>query len=119
MNGIERRRANRVRVNWTARMGRKGMGVVHARVRNISIGGVFVEASQQLPTRQPMLIELGAEHAGTTRKLLIEGEILRAIPPTADSAWGYGIRFLQLRDDDLFYLLAVVAELWAAGATAD
>jgi hypothetical protein len=119
MSSHERRRANRVVVNWVARVGRKGLGVAGARVRDIAIGGAFIETPQRIAQAAHVLLEIAAVHDGKARKLLVEGEVVRVVEPAGESGWGYGIRFLRLRDDDLFFLLAVVAELWAAGAAAE
>jgi hypothetical protein len=118
MSSREWRGANRVAVNWKARVGRKGLGVVGARVRNIAIGGAFIETSQRFVQTESVLLEIAALHGGKARKLLVMGEVVRVVEPTHECGWSYGIRFLQLHDDDLFFLLAVVAELWAASAGA-
>jgi len=115
MGSEERRRANRVAVNWPARIGRKGMGVSNAQVLDVAIGGVYLECRQELPEKARVLLEIGAEHGGETRKLLAEGEVMRVVAPASGTVWGYGVRFVRLRDEDLFYLLSVVAELWGAG----
>jgi hypothetical protein len=116
MDSHERRSANRVTVNWAARVGRKGFGVAGARVRDIAIGGALIETELRIPPAAHLLLEISAIHNGSARKLLIEGEVMRAVDEAGEMSRGYGIRFLRLRDDDLFFLLAVVAELWAAGA---
>lgn len=119
MSSRERRNANRVTVNWAGRVGRKGLGVAGARVRDIAIGGAFIETELRVPPAAHLLLEISAIHDGNARKLLIEGEVMRTVEQTGEMSRGYGIRFLRLRDDDLFFLLAVVAELWADGAGAE
>jgi hypothetical protein len=117
MNTRDRRRHNRVEVKWLARVGRKDLGVSRALVRNISIGGVYLECSQAFALESQLLIELHAEHNGETRKILSEGMVVH-VETLAGERHGYGIKMLRIRDDDLFYLLAVVADLWAGGARA-
>lgn len=119
MSYENRRKAIRVVANWRGRIGRKGAGVAPFQVRNISIGGVFLQTSLELPAKVQVLMEIVTEHGGEQRKLLVEGEILRVVPADIQGLFSYGIRFIKLRDEDLFHLLAVVAELWAAGAVAD
>jgi hypothetical protein len=80
---------------------------------------VFLQTPLELPVRVQVLMEIMIEHDGQQRKLLVEGEVLRVVPADIQGLFSYGIRFLKLRDEDLFHLLAVVAALWAAGAVAD
>lgn len=119
MSSENRRKANRVVVSWRGRIGRKGAGVAPFQACNISIGGVFLRTSLELPALVQVLMEIVTEHDGQQRKLLVEGEVLRVVPADIHGLFSYGIRFSKLRDEDLFHLLAVVSELWAAGAVAD
>jgi hypothetical protein len=118
MTSGDSRKDNRVAVDWVGRVGRKGLGVSSVRIRNISLGGVYLESNQEFPLASHLLIEIEAEHNGDTRKILSEGSIMRVESTAGGEGYGYGIRFLRVRDDDLFHLLSIVAERWSAANAA-
>ena len=114
MNAMNRRRNNRVDVDWRARVGRRGVGVSGAWIRNISIGGMYLESERQFESGTNLLMEIQVAHGGEPRKILAEGVITRAQAAGSTAPlYGYGIRFRQIADADLHYLLAVVADLWS------
>lgn len=106
------RRENRVKVAWEAKVGLKGVGVGRAFVRNISLSGVYFETQLTLAMQSRILLESYIEHAGDTRRLFVECEIIRCASAEQLESKGYGARFIKLGKDNLSLLLPVLAELW-------
>lgn len=106
----ERRQYNRVDVQWPARIGKKGLGVSNARLRDISLGGVFLETSLAIEEGDHVLLELQATIAQQAQRILAEGKIMRKT--TLAAGFGYGIQFTRISDSAVQQLLALIAAQW-------
>lgn len=114
MSDRNRRRENRVKVSWKAKVGMKGLGVGPALVRNVSLSGVYFEAPLALTMQSRILLESQIEHSGEIRPLLLECEVMRCASTERPEVHGYGARFVKLGKNNLSLLLPVIAELWIA-----
>lgn len=104
---------NRTDVEWEAKVRGKGLGIMPAIVRNVSLGGMFVETSAEFKVEDRIMLESHIEYAGKSRRLLVECEIMHCTSTEKSEMRGYGIRFSKLGRDNLSILLPVVAGLWA------
>lgn len=105
----ERRQHNRVAVDWPARIGRKGLGVTAARIKDVSIGGVYVMTTLAVEVGENVLIELPTDANGG-RRSLTHAKITRKDRGSDGRVFGYGVQFLTLDDDVLPYLLSVCVD---------
>lgn len=112
MTGREQRSENRVKVSWPARAGRKEQGVFSAQILNASIRGMYFESTHNFPEKSRIFLEIKASHGDQEQNLLVEGEVVRVTPTSTSALLGHGVQIRRIRDDDLFFLLAVIADLW-------
>ncbi len=106
MSDHSERRHNRKDVEWKAKVGGKGFGIMPAVVRNVSLGGMYVETHAEFAIENRIILESHVEHSGKIRRLLIECEIMRCSTTEKSDMHGYGIRFTKLGRDNLSFLIA-------------
>jgi len=95
--GVEKRKHPRTDVNWPVSM-ETSMGIVAAKVTNISLGGAFIGCNKPLPI-------------GEVFHMTMTGPGNELVPATAEVVWsnanlpedkvvnrGMGVRFLKLSD---------------------
>jgi len=95
--GVEKRKHPRTDVNWPVSM-KTSMGIVPAKVTNISLGGAFIGCKKPLPV-------------GEVFQMTMTGPDNELVPATAEVVWsnaslpedkvvnrGMGVRFLKLSD---------------------
>lgn len=109
----QRRRDNRVNVDWVARVGKRGIGVAKGRVQNASISGIYVETTLALSTGDHVLLELQVDIADDSRPILCEALIARRNEDTQGRSYGYGMQFTRIDDEALQQILELITELWA------
>lgn len=109
---IERRRHNRIDVQWPARMGKKGIGVGKAEVKDVSLGGVFIESALSIEAGDHVLLEMYAPIDNEQQRILAEGKIMHR--KAMATGFGYGIQFVRIGDAALQQLLKVIAQNWKA-----
>lgn len=110
----ERRQHHRVNVEWSARLGRRGLGVAHARVRDASLSGVYVETTLDVEEGDHVLLEIQAGPTPATEPMLTEGLIMRKQSIANGAARGYGIQFTRINENSLQHLLELLAQNWSA-----
>lgn len=108
--GAERRQHNRAEVDWHARIGARGLGVFPARVKDASIGGVYLLTTLAVAEGDNVLVELPIPVPGGEKLVLTHGKVSRKVTVQDDKLFGYGVQFLKLDDDVLMHLLSVCAE---------
>lgn len=111
----ERRQHNRIDVSWKARLLKKGVGVAGSTVENVSIGGVLVRTTLKLELRDHVLLEFETSDKSSPRRIVCECELVRSIPEADPARFNYGLRFHRIKDDDIGYLLMLIAQRWHAG----
>lgn len=117
MSEQNRRRENRVKVSWKAKVGVKGKGIEPAFVRDISLSGVCFETRMALVVGDEMLLESVIEHDGKTHTLLMECEVRRLIATDQPEVRGYGTQITKLGKKNLTLLLPIIADLWVTQST--
>src|SRR5690606_14099114 len=86
----ERRQHNRVAVDWHARIGRKGLGVMKARVKDASIGGVYLYTTLDVELGDSVLLELPMGDEPENKTALIHAKIARR-DLKGEKLFGYGL----------------------------
>ncbi|MDB6062357.1 MAG: PilZ domain [Verrucomicrobiaceae bacterium] len=99
----ERRVHNRIEVNWSARIGGRGLGIAPAKVKDASIGGIYLITTLHVELGDMVIVELEISSDGPPA--LVNSKIARKDPLPGDKLFGYGLQFLHLDDDVLQYLL--------------
>lgn len=112
MSEHNRRRENRVKVSWKAKVAVKGKGIESAQLRDISLSGVSFETRMKLAIGNSILLESVIEHSGDSQTFLIECEVMRQIPTDRPDILGYGTHITKLGKKNLSMLLPIIAELW-------
>lgn len=112
MSEHNRRRENRVKVSWKAKVAVKGRGIESALLRDISLSGVSFETRMKLDVGSSILLESVIEHTGNPQTFLIECEVMRSIPTERPEILGYGTQITKLGKKNLSMLLPIIAELW-------
>jgi hypothetical protein len=108
-----RRQYNRIDTHWRARVLKKGQGIVSGVIENASIGGVFVRTSLRLSLHDFILLEFETSDEKPLRRVICECEVLRCVEADG-SGFGYGLRFHRMKDEDITYLLDLIARRWMA-----
>jgi Tfp pilus assembly protein PilZ len=103
----ERRQHNRAPVDWSARIGGKGIGVVPARIQDASIGGVYLVTTLIVELGDNVLVELPITTAAGEKLALTHGKIARKQVLNGGKVYGYGVQFLKVDNEILMYLLSV------------
>lgn len=110
----ERRRHDRIAVDWPARVGGRGLGVLPARIKDATIAGVYVETKLAVDVGAHILLEMQTDNS---QRILAEGKIMRS-QTLEQSRYGYGIQFTRIEDDALQKLLSLLAEKWKPDSAA-
>jgi Tfp pilus assembly protein PilZ len=110
----QRRRDNRVDVDWVARVGKRGIGVAKGQVQNASISGIYVETTLVLSTGDHVLLELQVDIDENSRPILCEALIARRTENSQRRNFGYGMQFTRIDDEALQKILSLITELWSA-----
>lgn len=100
----EKRRYSRKALKIEARYQDSDGKVLKGTVRNISIGGVFIETSRPLERGQSIHVSLDAKDVG--RVIDVEGIVARYLPDR-----GMGIEFLDKDNRDIKKLLSAMRKL--------
>ena len=107
---IDRRQHARSDVDWPARVGGRGLGIAPARIKDASIGGVYIESTLTVEAGKQVLLEMQMPTENGTQTVLAEGKIMRAT--TIDQRRrGYGIQFTRLEDKAMQHLLEALTHL--------
>lgn len=102
------RKHHRVEVKWPCRAFKKGIGIAKGEITNASLGGAFLATSLQVSQADFILLEIEINNGAQSRKILCEGKVVRA-SQTDSNAYGYGLLFSRIKDEDLSYLLQLLA----------
>jgi Tfp pilus assembly protein PilZ len=100
----EKRRYSRKALRIEARYQDKNRRVLKGTVRNISIGGIYVETSRPLECGELVHISLDAKDVG--RMIDVQGKVVRSIPDK-----GMGIEFFDKNNRDVKSLLSAMRKL--------
>lgn len=115
----ERRRDNRVDVDWTVRIGRRGASVTSVKAKNASISGIYVETALVLQIGDRILLEIHVDTTQGSRPILCEALIVRRNAAPQSNIYGYGMQFTRIDDEALQRILIVITELWAGQSSTD
>jgi len=107
---IDRRQHARSAVDWPARVGGRGLGIAPARIKDASIGGVYLETTLAVEVGTQVLLEMKMPAGDDKQPVLAEGKIMRAAV-IDQRRRGYGIQFTRLEDKAMQQLLEVIAQL--------
>lgn len=95
----ERRFYKRYRVSWLGRVAIPGDAVYSGRVKDISLGGLFIElASISIPKNTPVLLEFRPYHRGKTFTLRAKGKVTFIAVLSNNRGVGHGIQFTHIED---------------------
>lgn len=109
---IQRRKDNRVEVDWVTRVGKRGIGVARGTIRNASISGIYVETTLALTAGDHVLLEIQIESTDDARPILCEALIARKNEIAEQRSYGYGMQFTRIDDEALQRVLTLITELW-------
>jgi PilZ domain len=108
----DRRKDNRVDVDWTARVGKRGLGVAKGKIQNASISGIYLETTLTLETGDHVLVEIHIAAAEGSRPILCEAFIAHKDELAHQRSHGYGMQFTRIDDEALQQILGLITELW-------
>lgn len=72
-----------------------------ATARNLSEGGLFIECDRPLPKGERVRLSVNLQHNGRLQKLEADTEVMHGPARVSVTAFGSGVRFLDLDDEAL------------------
>lgn len=76
----------------------RGEGYVEVRAKNISEGGVLIEATRSYPKLVPCRIKIDIQ--AQSKSITLEGMIIWADENASAASWEVGIAFVNVREED-------------------
>lgn len=95
---IEKRKFTRIAFEIDARVTSGGSVIQSDKVRNVSLGGMFIHSREPLPQGAQCEVEMGVTGPATSLQMRVEGEVVRV------ETEGFAIRFTKMDVDSLIYL---------------
>lgn len=80
----------------------------HAKDKNISGGGIFIEADEDIPVGTLIGLEISLQKAQST--VFSVGEVVRNEGPDAKGKYGIGVKFLRMSDSDTLEVFNYMVE---------
>jgi PilZ domain len=104
----QRREAPRVTVNWRAQVSIPNSGIVWARVKNISLGGLSLEISYNVQVGQSLLLKVQAMIKGKIHEMMVRAEVRHTCLLSGNRGTGAGCRFFEVTDETKKQLSTIV-----------